>query len=704
MSSPQCRSQHAQRLVAEVETSPGSGRFVVDPQLRVEQVEVGSDERIGRALLSVKMDGPMAGLQTRSMYHPQLRLTVRIKEPTANGGRILFDGYAPVQEWRWEGQAGQSRAEHRFWAEHVVERLARDRTCQIVGRRVRTGQIEDGLAADPQSWADKSALITALPCIFNLDGCGNCDPKPLIVSAADGGARLVHIFCDDGDPKGVPWTLGRVLRYLLYAYLPRGGPVSGDALLKATEVWAESGLGGREPAKADVLGTALRREPVSLTCEATNVVEALLLVADEAGCHLGAETTESHGRRTTQLTFWSPREGRAKWLYLARGGRKADGTARYPTGSRSASEVFAESNVSAGRVTVDWRDVGCGPLIVGGVKKYEMTVPLVPGWVPLAGLDNVAESDREAAKADALLPGDVPRLGSSIQQMVWFMRQHRLGPLHRTYSDAARRWVLNEHGSYDPASYNRNAPFDSYEPFDFATVCDAAVAKPGSWMRRSRRLLPTISRSGGPGRKVWVEISFDGGQTWHLQSSGVQVLTKECGIFLDCENPCEVTPPGVWPDEQNLWYAIIDQTCRVRVTAVIESDERLWVEGETCEAGATVLFVSRELVYRPAHFGYVSPAHTANVLVGDEGTVQDDTQAMIALAARLGDDGSASAVQGWPVVPWMDDHYEVGDRIGGVWGQGVWFGRDGLDDGLPNVLGKVYRAPGGRYETELVLG
>ena len=222
-------------------------------------------------------------------------------------------------------------------------------------------------------------------------------------------------------------------------------------------------------------------------------------------------------------------------------------------------------------------------------------------------------------------------------------------------------------------------------------------------MRRSRRLLPAISEAGGPGHKVWVEISFDGGQTWHLQSSGVQVLTKECGVFLDCENPCEVVPPGVWPDEQNLWYAIIDQTCRVRVTAVIESDERMWVERTFEEAGATALRVNRELVYRPAQFEYVSSSHTTNVLWEGEATGQDDALAMAALAARMGDDGYASAVQAWPVVPWMDAGYEIGDRILGVWGQGVRFGRDGDDRGLPSVLGKVYRVARGRYETELVL-
>ena len=704
MSVPQARSQRVERLVVEAETSVGSGQFVVDSRLRAEQVEVGSDDRLGRALISVRLDEQMTFVEARATYHPQRRLMVRTDGGAASGRRVLFDGYPPVQESRWGERAGAGQAAYGFWAEHVMERVGRDRAAQIVGRYVRTGEILDGLAGDGQAWADKRALLTALPCVFNLDGSGNCDPAPLEVASPAGGTRLIHIFSDDLDRHAVPWTLGRILRYLVYFYLPRGGCVCGETVLSLTDEYAEAGLNGSEPSEADALGAGLRTEPASLTCEAASVLEALLLVANEGGCHFATSSAKEQGRLCSWLTFWSQKAGRKRWLYLARGGRDGSGAARYPTGGKSGDQILADNNVSSVRAVLDWRGLGVERLIVGAVKKHEMTVPLVPGWLPLSGLDNVAEEDRAAAKAEALLPADVGRLGEAAEQLDWFKRHHRGGSSYKLYINYVRRWVLNEHGRYDAGYYNRNAPFDDYRPFDFSTVCDETVTTRGAWMRRGRRFLPTIRRPDWPESKVWVEISFDGGASWHLQSSGVRVLSDECGIFLACDNPCQITPPGVWPDEQNLWYAIVDQVCCVRVTALIESDERICYEQGCGDAGRTVAYLGREVVYRPREFEFISSEGTTNVLSELPADGRDDTEQMALLARRLSQAGSGSPVKVWPVIPWMDDAYELGDRIMGIWGRGVLFadGHDG--QGLPTVVGKVYRCSGSRYETELVLG
>ena len=59
--------------------------------------------------------------------------------------------------------------------------------------------------------------------------------------------------------------------------------------------------------------------------------------------------------------------------------------------------------------------------------------------------------------------------------------------------------------------------------------------------------------------------------------SDYEVLAGECGIWLSAPNLLSIAPPGR-QETENLWYALIDQECRVRVTALIESDERLVVE------------------------------------------------------------------------------------------------------------------------------
>ena len=579
--------------------------------------------------------------------------------------------------------------------------MAADANALVLGRRVRTGEIADGLVSDPVTWASRSALMRALPCVFNADGQGNCDPDPLVVASADGGTRPIHLFCDDGDPRGVSWTWGRVLRYLVHFYLPRHAAVSGEDVLAVTDVYAECGIGTSEPSQADTLGAALCGQPSSVACEATNVLEALLLVADATGCHFGGRTDCDAGRYVTQLVYWSICAGPDKWLYLA--ANRSYGQTDQAVGA-SAAEIFAANNMSAGRVTRDRRDAMRVPLIVGGVKKYEMTVGLVPGWEPVEGLDNVAPGDRDQAKATALLPSEVELIGRYTRLIPWFRQYHRDGIDYEVYRDVARKWVLNEHGRYDGARFNRNAPFDDYRPFDFASVCDEHVTTVGAWMRRARRFLPAASVTLDGQPTVWVEYSFDSGQTWYGQSEGIVVLSDECGVFLDCDNPCQVTPEGVWPDEQNLWFALVDQTFRVRVTAVVESDERLVCVGDMGRVAGVVGSPELDVIYEPAQFDFVSTEHTDNVLRLDAPVVQDDRAAMATLVGELSHSDRMPVVHGRPVIPWLDDEYAFGDRILGVRGRGIRFDAAGPVERLPQVVGKVYRVSSGRYETELILG
>ncbi|MFQ6048085.1 MAG: hypothetical protein ACE5K7_01820, partial [Phycisphaerae bacterium] len=194
MSRPRQRSQLAERLLVEVETSPGSGQFAVDWRLRAEQVEQMADERMGRATISVLLDEALTVADAVATYQPERRLVIRTDSPEPAARQIIFAGYPMVQESRWDGRPGRGDERYSFEAEGILARVGRDGAAQIVGRRVRNGLVADGLANDPQAWADRSVVVEALPCIFNLDGKGNCDPTPLIVPTADGGTRSIHIF------------------------------------------------------------------------------------------------------------------------------------------------------------------------------------------------------------------------------------------------------------------------------------------------------------------------------------------------------------------------------------------------------------------------------------------------------------------------------------------------------------------------------
>jgi len=701
MSQMQSRSERAERLLAGVETSPGSGDFRVDERLCVEDVWQRCDQAISMAKISVRIDDAFDAEEARRRYHPDCRIVVMTDETDVTKREILFEGYPPVQSTRWDGRIDREEERYVFEAEHVFERLSRDREAWVYGRHVRNGEIEDGLVSDPQVYADKSVLMTALPCMFNPDGVANRAVAPLTVRAPSGESRFVHLFTWD-DAQATRWTYGTALRYLVWFYQCKEGPVFEGNIFSATDL-----LAADLPGPSDPLGDALRREPVSLNCEATNLVEALSLLAAAAGVHITAETINVGGSSVTQLRVWVCGGGPQRHLYLVRGGRKADGSARYDTSTRSISQIMSDNNTYRGQVSWDHGDIVNCPVVIGDVKRYEMTLPLWPGWCPRVNLDSVASEDRAAAKALALTPDVVEMLGGAAESYTWFQYYHRRGSLFKNNTDVSRLWVLNEDGRYGSV-YNRNTPFDDYQPFDFSTVLDSSVSRRGAWMRRVRRLLPTISTVvDGQSFGVWVEISFDSGTTWQQQSNSIRILENRAGIYIDCENPTEITPADVDSEEQNLWYAIIDQTFRVRVTAVIESDERLMATFPPESLASPTLQVNAMVVRRPQSFQYASRLHATSVLssVGDGELERDDSNAISALAEQLAGVNQDRQVRVLPVIPWIETDYALGDQITEIRGRQLRFATTrGAERRWPAVLERRFRLNDGRYETSLTLG
>lgn len=696
------RSERVERLLVAVETAPGSAAFAVDERLLADEVWQRSDRALSTARIAVRLDDGFDSEEARRRYHPDCRLIVMTDQAEAAGREILFEGYPPVQSSRWDGRIGREEESYVFEAEHVMERLARGRASLVYGRQVRNGQIEDGLVLHPEVYASQSALLTALPCVFNPDGAGNRAADPLTVCSPGGAARSVHIFTADDGPA-VKWTYATALRYLVWFYLPEEGPVFEGNVFAVTDDLA-AGL----PGASDRLSDALRREPVSLVCEATHLIEALAILSAAAGVHVTAETANVGGRPVTQLRVWAADGGPQRQLLLVRGGRYEDGTPRYDASGRSVGEVLADNNTYRGQVSWDHRSIVNCPVVIGDVKRYEMTVPLWPGWMPRASLDNVEPAYRPEARVLALTPDQVEMLGDAAENYAWYRKYHRNGSQFKYNTDVSRLWVLNEDGYYLGNLYNRNDPFDNYRPFDFSTVADSTVTQSGAWMRRRRRFLPTITMSpDGRSLGVWVEISFNSALVWQQQSAGVRVLGDRCGLYFDCESPTEITPTGTDPAIMNMWYAIINQTFRVRVTAVIESDDRLVGTFGPDGLASPTLQINAMVVRRPKSFQYVSRSHTTNVLnaVGTQPKERDDSGAIASLAEQLARTNQDRQVRVAPAIPWIETGYGLGDQITEIRGRQLRFATArGAGTRYPAVLERRFVLTDGRYETLLGLG
>lgn len=693
------RSERAERLLGAVETVAGSGEFVTDSRLRVEEVQQRSDGSVSTARISVLLTDGSDSEEVRRVYHPDRRLIVTTEHPNPRQREILFEGYPPVQTSRWDGRVDHEAECYVFEAESVWERFSRAREAWVYGRRMRSGAIEDGLIHDPGRYAAACGHFTALPCIFNPDGAGNRATEPLVVSRPGAASRQIPIFAVEGH-AAAPWTYAAVLRYLVWFGLIREGPVFEGNVFDCTDALMAGSAG-----EGDALSEALRREPVSLDCEAMSLVDALARAAAVAGIHVTAETVTINGCPRTQLRAWSPRSGSLRKLYLVRGGRHADGRARYDASTRSVREVLRDNNTYRGEVGWDHRAIVNHAIVMGDIRRYEVTVPLRPGWLPTANLDNVAVENRDAAKYMALTPGTILAMGPAVVNDEWFRKYHRDGDLYLQHADVGRLWVLNEDGGLG-AAYDRNPPFDHYGPFDFAALLPSGEMGPGGWTRRRRVLGRTLTvGTDGQSLGVHVEISFDSGATWSPAGGPILVARDRAAIHFDAENPTQITPRGIAPEDQNLWYAIIDQTLRVRVTAVIEGDQRLISTFGPTGLGSPTQQVNVAIISRPRSFKYASRV-ASGLATGlpAGGNERDDSAAVAELARWLARTRQDRQVRVAPTIPWIETAYGIGERITEIAGRCLRLATTVATQAeYPCITERRFSLQDGRYETTLTL-
>jgi hypothetical protein len=443
-------------------------------------------------------------------------------------------------------------------------------------------------------------------------------------------------------------------------------------------------------ADRDSLAHALLAAPEMLALEAVNLLEALALIAAASGVYLSSTTLRVGNEVRTEWRLWSDVSGARRDLRLATDDRDELGAARYSPSAVPIVDLFAANKISAAGARWDVRHRGQSRHVIGGVRLFEVTAELVPGWTPTAELDNVAPPDRAAAKSAALTETQVSAAASAVDDDPWYRRYHRQGLEFESNRDVGRLWVLNEAGDYDPAIYNRHAPFDEYGPFDFSTL------HPGPWLRRRRRLLPIADEPAGDVR-VFVEISLDGGATWRPLPAGYRVLDDQAGIWLDVDNPLSIALAGQTAD-QNLWFALIEQTCRLRATALIASDDRL--RSQRTDSGTVSSLTDADWTYAPERFRFVARLSPAGLSPPD---ARDDS-ALINEAATEQLDRAGGQIAARPVIPWLDTDFELGDRVGAIDGRGIRFAaRSAPSRGGAFVVGKRYLLSGRRWETELEL-
>jgi len=443
-------------------------------------------------------------------------------------------------------------------------------------------------------WQVRDGAPTLLPtgvAVFNDTTAGLASPAVYSIQG-----RACRIF--QPAPDGQPWSVADILGYLFAAHVP-------------PEVGAP-GLDELDPPAGGIVPHRLSLANVALA-------EALARVAGLGGLAIrGSLDGASQAIRRALVTYRPGRNGRPRPIRLQRAGQTLD-----PRGT----------NLWKGRLAMRRRPARRRIVILGGVKRYESTFALQPGWD--AGGESYHYRDFVRDEAS-----DWPAV-----------------------ADVFRKWVLNESGRYSAEPYNLPA-------FDFATI-----SADDFLLTVARRFEECLSV--GPGRQrigVVVEISCDDGATWRRYGGPVRIASDECAVHLaDDALPADY------------FQAALDRVAAVRVTATVASDCRLRAEVRG-DPGCRV-----EIVEMPS--ACWTKVHTSSVFHAKEGwcapNEQDDSDRLAQIASRLAESG-AGAVEAELTLGWLDPTCNVGDVVERIDGRRLDLAV--FDGAAPGVCAVEHRA------------
>lgn len=534
---------------------------------------------------------------------------------------------------------------------------------------------------------DTYSDYTGRRCIFNpiehpaRPAKGNCDLTEVTIDEVN------HpLFYDI--VGGEKWTVYKMLRFILWLIeIEIGDYITIDytlyEYLAALDDWLQT--------------------PNHIIIEGQNAATALQLIVKQIGWayrldyEFGAHLVFFQSGKTTALTPDATHPVIQQTLFApAPVDADSDEESTGITAAVAAGKVIVQSAL----LDTDITGIVNTPIYFGARHRVEFTAELVPGWKDADLVPDVAKlffTEAELA------------IEENPNQFDFYKYYHTKGSLFKR--DVGRIWVLNENGRYTGEA----GGYDRGDIFDLTTVLPAAYAyDDGDPPKRrfgpfSREFLPPLTcdpNTTNPADCL-VELSLDGGATWHKIDVNVEGLSGQCGIIIKNPNLAEIkiNNEGVITEgvlngvELNYFTSLCDDkvnacvfkndewATRLRITASIQLDQRLAGRLAGDYSGSPFNQVDiwdHSNEYHKQAID-VSSIYSGSGLPSDAG---DDTTALLAYVTKLRASLQDASISGVFVLErlWLDK-FRLGDVITKI---------EGRDFDLRTAIG----APG---ETQTVL-
>ena len=547
--------------------------------------------------------------------------------------KYLFDGFPQQRTLAWS-QSSQSM--QITLIDTASEQLKTLRAHFNVGRMMRDSGRYEWTAGDEDRYLFR---IRALPLHFNADGKPNRTPDAYPVLDADGDEIELHFFTEDGAPEAEHWTYAQAIRYIVYTLIDKAGGFA----LNTDAFWEDTAeLVDATYSESDL--NSFRRRMTQrirdLRIDACSADEILAQLIHEAGLHYEYQLTAKRSSDGGGEESWEPEHrlrifatpiededpdytmemGRPRSVTIP---REAPFTATDDS-TRTIQDMARANAAQQASLTYDHRGSG-RVLYIGGKKRYECTLLLLPGWLPFDPpytdsypdliaadltadyvLDNVAQTEDDIRDAreywwSRLAEGNERGLLNG--EEIITTSHHRASRYHPSVADVGRRWVFPTDWRYgsadradpDASEYMREGLGTlDYEPFLTngdnrlssptigGGIGDAALER---WIARRRPFDAPIARlmTGGTQQP---RVEFKVGGTpfettgWQDFPHHVRIDEREAAIYIEVDNLYTgvqwESAPARYDDNWYTW--IIEQKLWLRITCTVEGDDRLLVD------------------------------------------------------------------------------------------------------------------------------
>ncbi len=612
---------HSRPKTGRTGDDPTYGPLRSRPRLRCRRIRLRDATRPSEAVIEAML-GDDGGRRIEDV--PMLKFDERIRIDRVRNGkrRTLFEGFVVGPQIGWE-------ADRETVAYRVIGFETRLEDSLVLGQIHRPPDHE----ADQRYGPDQLVRATALPARFNPAGRPNAVDAGWADSAE---SKPLCVFTEPDDPDATHWTAAAAVEYLLRTCNASRRWVHNPSRQHLQEVFGDAVLG-------DVM------------IDQQTPADALRRICRLTG----------RGMRV------SPRP-RSDGSHSLRFYRLGDGRRRTARLNAAGSSVIASAASDAVAGDVQWNiektvnkvtGLGDASIIEATFEANPTeTTDLVMGWY-----------DEDVDLYDHLDGYSVNELSPDLHQMI-----HARGEDFQQHRDTLRLWVLNEDGAFTIS------PYDAGDSYDFSTLFGTP-----NYVRRKRPFRQPLAMAGGGARRpITVQISYDSGGSWYPLDD-FESLSDRAGIRITAEDLFALCPAPEEGEqaapEANYLQAFHDETLRLRVTAAVETDQRLTADAGP-DADSPTRF-TRHKAFEAAEQYALATVDPSSAFADEDARTRDDTDRLAGDARQRLLAADAADVTARHELFGLRTDMRIGDRLVRLVGRGISYrNRRGGSAGHPQIV------------------